>query len=472
MSADFTLVVGRLCARARRRAISVRSTYSIMPDPSESFAIAFIRVAAEERVQAVAYGLIGVPPSVITICNPLARGASDLKPLANALNDYLVRCVAGGDLPRVWLPHNAALTVLDLLGHRYQSNRHVTDTLRTMGKQCRALCEEATFPGQQVVAVASTLLTAHVVTGQAAVEDQHLGALLAWVDPPFGVDPVLESQRRALMPAAALLNKECDEEVERLRRLARQCKDSSELENIQQQLRALLEDGVRHEWALLEEAHAAFWKLGLKSASSRHTMRLVGESHNRLLYFLCNGTSLPSRPHTLSLRLDTYEYATALVEERDACCDDLVRERMRLTGRVLTFQVSAIDQPNEGRHPCLLTLTTSQSVLRIRPGTKLQSIDHQFVGQIIEQTDSVNTEQRRVIFRLLKGVRKGKLYVGQELELIDTIPFDSRRVKRTLYREMRKDESPMIYHNHLPMNVPRRLPPDSILELVEGMCRR
>ena len=32
------------------------------------------------------------------------------------------------------------------------------------------------------------LLTRHWATGQSAMEDQHLGALLGWIDPPPGLD--------------------------------------------------------------------------------------------------------------------------------------------------------------------------------------------------------------------------------------------------------------------------------------------
>ncbi len=471
MRADFTLIVGRLCARERSHAVPVRSTYSVAPDPSKTFGIAFIRVAAEERVQAVAYGMIGAQPSVITICNPLARGAHELEPFASALNDYLTGCDVWGELPRVWLAHPAALAVLDLLGHRYQSNRQVTDSLRAMGRQCRALCEEATFPGQQVVAVASALLMEHVVTGQSAVEDQHLGALLAWVDPPLGVDPLPESQRRSLVPAASLLDKEADEEVERLRRLARQC-EGSEVEGIHGRIRLLLEEGVMREWSLLNEARVAFWKLGLKPAPLLRTLQLIGESREHLRYFLRYGANLPSRPHSLSLRLNTYEYAASLIEEKDTYADERVRERLRGTGRVVTVRVEAIDQPNAGRHPCTLTLTTDQPVRRVRPGTKLKSIDDQILGRVIGQSESEDAGRHRIVFRLIKGVRKGKPHVGQELELVDTIPFDSRRVKRIIYKLMRQDNSPLIYHNSLPPSISRFLPPGSILEAAEGMRRQ
>jgi hypothetical protein len=360
--------------------------------------------------------------------------------------------------------------VLDLLGHRYQSNQHASDALRRMGRQCRALAEEATFPGQQVVAVASALLSEHVVTGQSAVEDQHLGAVLAWVNTSPGVDPMVESHRRALRPAAALLDKDADDEVERLRRRTRQS-GAEESEDVNKQIRALLVEGVRREWALLEEARAAFWNLCLEPAPLLRTLRLVGESHERLRHFLLYGTNLPPRPHTLSLRLDTYEYAAALAKERDACEDRRVRERLRGAGRVLRACVEFIEQPNEGRHPCTLGLVTDQPVRRVRPGTRLKSLDDQVAGVVVDQHDDASG-QHRIVFRLSKGVRRGRPRVGQELELVDCIPFDSRRVKRVIYKLVREDGSPIVYHDRLPPNVPRRLPSGSILEATEGLRRQ
>jgi hypothetical protein len=471
MATDFDLLIGRLWARRLGRAFPIRSTYSVAPDPPETFGVAFICVAGEERVQAVAYGLKGTRPTVITICNPLGRGAHELEPFARALDGYLTGCYSRGRLPRVWLAHPAALTVLDLLGYRYQSNRHASETMRAMGRQCRALCEEATFPGQQVLAVAAELLAEHIITGQSAVEDQHLGSMLAWINPPQELDPTTESQRQSLIPAAALLDQERDKKVERLRRLARKCVNKDELESINDQIRAILEEGVAREWSLLEEARTAFWQLRLAPAPTRYTKRLVEESRERLRYFISVGTNPPSRPHSLALRLNTYEYAAALVEERDACCDALMRERMRKAGRVIAVRVESVDQPAPGRNPCRLTLTTDQAVLRVRPGTRLKSVDDRIQGRVVALAEGAGGK-RCIVLLLVKGVRKGHPHVGQQLDLIDTVPFDSRRVKRAVYKLMRQDEPSIVYHNRLPQSVPRHALPDGLLDLAEGKFRR
>src|SRR2546421_200246 len=83
--------------------------------------------------------------------------------------------------------------------------------------QAVVLAGEARYAGQQVVVVATELLRSHVTTGQQPIKDNHLNALLAWVRPVPGVDPAVEADRRALVPAAAMLERDIDDHVEFLR---------------------------------------------------------------------------------------------------------------------------------------------------------------------------------------------------------------------------------------------------------------
>ena len=117
------------------------------------------------------------------------------------------------------------------------------------------------FAGQQVVAVAADLLRAHLVTGQSPAEDQHLGALLAWVNPEVGEDPAAVADRRALRPAAAMLDRETDDRVEELRREAKG--DGPEAVAARGEIEAQLLAGALNEWGLLVEARSAFRGLGL-----------------------------------------------------------------------------------------------------------------------------------------------------------------------------------------------------------------
>src|SRR6266540_6345963 len=215
-----TETLGRVLARHQGRALPIRSTFALSEDPSPVFAIAPIKMVAEEIVQAIAFGDPDGPPQVVTRWNPLSRDAGDLEIFAAALNDYVEAVARGDQLPRFWLPHRSALTVVELLGHRYRTNQMASDSLRRMCWQCRAIAEEATYGGQQAVVIAGEVLRAHVLTGQAPVKDGHLGALLAWVAPAAGRDPAEVADEQALVPASGVLERSIDDRVEGLRREA------------------------------------------------------------------------------------------------------------------------------------------------------------------------------------------------------------------------------------------------------------
>lgn len=461
----------RVCARSLGRAVPYRSTYSLATDPAQTFAVAFVRVAAEERVQAVAFGDPRQPPQTLTIVRPLARHADDLLLFARALDEYLTRCTTESIPARIWLGHPAAFAVLDLLGHRYATNRFASEPLRRMGRACRALCDEAEFADQQAVAIAGHLLAAHVVTGQSPAEDRHLGALLAWLDPSPGTDPAEEARRRALTPAASLLAKDDDDQVEDWRRAERACKSQSEGELLRRRIRERLTAGVLYEWNLLTEAREAFWRLDLPYAPKLEDVQRASAA--RLARTLSYGGSALSYPDQLVRRLDELEYAAACAEERDACYDEQVRERLRGQGRVIVGRIVAVEQPVSGSAPCTITLITDQTILRVRPGTRLKSTDGRFRARVLAD-GGAGGEERRLTLRVTSGVRRDRVpAAGEVVCLTDTIPFDGRHTKRQTCAQMRLAASPVIYGGRLPEGVLRALPPGSLIEAAENLrCGR
>jgi len=254
-------VFARVVARLQGRAFPTRATSAISPDPPCVFAVAPIQVVAEQHLQAIAYGDPEGEPRVITLWNPLDCEADALEPFAAALDDYLTSSLAGGQLPRVWVAHASALKLLGLLGEHYRRNAQASGTIRRLGGLCRALAAEQKFAGQQVIAVALDLLRSHVVTGQSPAEEEHLGALLAWVNPEVGEDPASVADWRALRPAAAMLDRESDDRVEELRRTAKA--EGPEAAAARAEIEARLLAGALNEWGLLLEARAAFRGLGL-----------------------------------------------------------------------------------------------------------------------------------------------------------------------------------------------------------------
>jgi hypothetical protein len=96
------------------------------------------------------------------------------------------------DAPQLLCPNAAtAQWLTDALGRQLRYLRpdgpHPVDpSLPTAGAHLTFFAEQRVLPGSCLVLTATELLTTHWCTGQLPVEDQHLGAVLAWVDPPPG----------------------------------------------------------------------------------------------------------------------------------------------------------------------------------------------------------------------------------------------------------------------------------------------
>lgn len=362
-------------------------------------------------------------------------------------------------LPRVWLPYQAALTQLDLLGWRYRTNRQASDRLRRMGWQCRALAQEAGYAGQQVVAVAGDLLREHAATGQLPIKDFHLDALLAWLEDLGGGDPAEEADRRALVPAAAMLERSVDDRVERLRKIAKaggRTGDAARLE-----IEGHLRRGALREWDLLVRGRAAFWGLGLPTMPG--TDSLVDLSRERIGFALTTDLNPPTNPHSLSRLLDRHENAIETVEAAIVGGDRFVRELARQDGRAVRAEVVRIDQPLANRHPCTIHVRTNQPVLRIRRGTDLRMVGGRLDVRVAAM-DEDPTGARLLELTVKTGVRASNLPpIGSIIELVDAVPRDYRFVRDKAYRAMQAAAHPLVYGDTLPAQVRRTgLPRDLV----------
>ncbi len=443
MAGDFDLVA-RVLARKRGRAVPIRETFYLSPDPMPVFGIAPIRVVAEEQVQAVAFGTPGNTPEVLVRLNPMAREADELLPFAQALDAYLKDAIARGSIPRIWLPHRAALGVIEMLGYRYRTNRRASEPIRVMGGQCAALLAEARRPGQQVVAVAGELLRKHVATGQSPAKDYHLRALLEWIDPQQGVDPSLAADQAAIQPANAVLIRHDDDQVEDLRR--RVSEGGPEAPKARALIETILRNGALQEWELLESGRQAYWGLNLidlqgwDPESDSWRFRRIAEGR----YWR------PSRADGLSRSILDEQHAAEVLLDREIRFDRLIRQEARLAGRAVLCRVLEVNQPAPGQHPCHVRLETEQQVLRVRRGTSLSSLD----GRLRIRVDALEYELGKpsvILAQVVKGVTRAKApVVGETVDFIDCAPFEGHYLKRGIYQTMRDHGHPLAFGGELP----------------------
>ncbi|MFG2581235.1 hypothetical protein [Streptomyces malaysiensis] len=110
------------------------------------------------------------------------------------------------DAPQLLVPSAAGVAFVRLLGRSMRFRRTAEQDPETpfpaparvplLGRWLTHYGERSRVPGSCLLLSLTELLSRHWATGQSNLEDQHLGSLLAWVDPPEGV-PGAEAALRA-----------------------------------------------------------------------------------------------------------------------------------------------------------------------------------------------------------------------------------------------------------------------------------
>ncbi|MFF7162713.1 hypothetical protein ACFZBP_15375 [Streptomyces sp. NPDC008086] len=102
------------------------------------------------------------------------------------------------DAPQLIVPSRAGIDFVRLLGRSMRFRRTAEQDpeapypapprVPLLGRWLTHFAERARVPGSSLLLAMTDVLARHWATGQSTLEDQHLGALLAWIDPPPG-DP-------------------------------------------------------------------------------------------------------------------------------------------------------------------------------------------------------------------------------------------------------------------------------------------
>ncbi|WP_053913966.1 hypothetical protein [Streptomyces sp. TP-A0875] len=110
------------------------------------------------------------------------------------------------DAAQIVVPSRAGLEYVRLLGRSTRFRRTAEQDPQAphpapprvplLGRWLTHYGERARVPGSSLLLAMTDLLGRHWATGQSTLEDQHLGALLSWIDPPAGSSGA-EAARRA-----------------------------------------------------------------------------------------------------------------------------------------------------------------------------------------------------------------------------------------------------------------------------------
>ncbi|MFC8430830.1 hypothetical protein [Streptomyces sp. NPDC057253] len=334
------------------------------------------------------------------------------------------------DAPQLILPSRAGIDFVRLLGRSMRFRRTAEQDPETpypapprvplLGRWLTHFGERARVPGSSLLAAMTDLLARHWSTGQSTLEDQHLGALLAWIDPPedrSGAEAALEAelardaQGQLLHPPAgpatdpAFDNKllaPAFERYDRARIALAAAEDGLEADDrlgaltaAEQEIRALVLSRTRPTWdavwrgldllrALPEGAHVQErWTRDRWSFTSHRDRVVAGE---------------PPQPRrddavTAANKLASREREQARLEAQEALDDPLVMAGRRLAGEAFAGEVTDVVMTySEGKRPSPRPLVT------------------------VRTDDRPHLGERAKVYRSLGGKPQSAQFVGYEEE--------------------------------------------------------
>lgn len=367
----------------------------------------------------------------------LARLAELLLPYIESAQDDVEQEERGGeqtelctDAPQLIVPNRPAVDFVRLLGRSTRFRRTAEQDPETpypapahvplLGRWLTHYGERARVPGSALLPAMTELLTRHWATGQSSMEDQHLGALLAWIEAAVeGRDDGAEAALRAeterdgdgllrTPPAGpatdpAFDNKRLAPAVQRY---------DAGLTGAEERIRELVAGQLRPTW------HAVWRGLDLlrtlpegASVTDRWRRDRFSYTHHRDRV-RAGEPPQPKRDDAVAAaaKLASREQAHARLEAQEALDDPLVMAARRLAGEAFAGEVVAV-QPaySEGKRPRprpLVTVRTDD-----RPHVSARGTVHRVLAEGAGRQSAELAEvpgEGLFTLRLLNGMGRGR----------------------------------------------------------------
>ncbi|WP_431946170.1 hypothetical protein [Actinacidiphila sp. bgisy167] len=351
------------------------------------------------------------------------------------------------DAPQIVVPNTSAVEYVRLLGRSTRFRRTFEDDpdephpvparVPLLGRWLTHYGERARTPGSALLLSATELLGRHWATGQSNLEDQHLGALLAWIDAPVEGMTGSEAARRAeshrgpdgllVFPPAGPATDPVFDNAVLAPAIARY---DAGITGAGEEIRRLLAAQMRPTWdavwrsldlvrELPEGAHVADrWRRDRWSYTSHRDRVRAGEPPQ------------PRRDDAVSAaqKLAGRETAQVRLEAQEALDDPLVMAGRRLAGEAFAGQVDRVEMAmSEGKVPKprpLVTVLTQDrphldedaKVFRALPDGRTQQ------AQFVEWAGP-----GAVLLRVVNGMGRGKVPAP------GTVPEEGEEVCWTLF---------------------------------------
>ena len=354
------------------------------------------------------------------------------------------------DAPQLIVPSRAGIDHVRLLGRSMRFRRTTEQDpddphpapprVPLLGRWLTHFAERARVPGSSMLLALTDVLARHWTTGQSALEDQHLGALLAWISPPEGVsgaEAALHAERTRdaagqllCPPAGPATDPAFDNQLlapaiaryDRARGALAAAEDGvradgrlGALTAAEEEIRALVERCARPTWdrvwdgldllrSLPEAAHVPDrWTRDRWSFTAHRDRVLAGE---------------PPQPRhddavTAAAKLAAREREQARLDAQEALDDPLVMAGRQLAGEAFAGEVVDVAMAySEGRRPSprpLVTVRTDDRPHLTGQTRVYRSLDSRpQSAECVAHEDGGEAGGTLIVLRLLDKMGRGK----------------------------------------------------------------
>lgn len=477
--ADLLNVVARMRALEKGQAVPIVSQRQVLVQPHARILTMLSMAGEDTSVHAVAIGRLGVAPQIKVAPDPRRRDDQYelLRWLLPQFEDYYASCRADGTFPQIWVSSDGALGHLDTLADRLRFTDEAQ--VKRLGELWTYAGERSPIAGQQALISATAALRAHYATGQQETEDEHLGALLTWIEPPAGRDilaavAMAEDQPMGaktdprfdageLQPAVALFNK------------ARQENNTRALDFHAGRIQQMIEGVIRPIYAATQRAMAILLQPRWKENPA--VLALGEEEAAAFGQFMQNrddGYRLPynDSPKAAAFKIVARERTIDNVEAAFVRHDRAARERGAESGTVVRgtiverVKIRLAPRQFETR----MVLSTPQESLHLRAGDEIWHLDDPKLCLRVTEIE------RRGPFSWVSGVvEKGKkaallLNIGDVLDFGPQDPDWGGAIREFAQMSTRLASPPWTHTEAMPAAAPSTKPrPNDLLAAVERL---
>lgn len=478
--ADYLEIVARLQALRSGQAVPITRQRQVHIQRNARVLTLLAMAGEDTSVHAVAVGRIGEAPEIAVTPDPRRRDDQYelLRWLLPRFEDYYAECRAANTFPQIWVSSGGALSHFDTLADRLRFTDN--DDVKRLGTLWTYGGERSPIAGQQALHSATKALRAHFATGQPDTEDEHLGTMLTWIEPPAGQDILAAVAIAEARPMGAKTDPHFDATelqpaVADFNKALTSGAPQDTITFYRQQIQRKLETVIRPIYAATQHAIAILsrpqWQENAALATLAERER---EEFERFMNARDAGHLLPyhDKPKASAFKIVAREKAVANLEAATLRHDRSARERGVGSGAVL--RATATEYEKVRLRPRLfehrLVLSSHQDRLHVRSGDTLSTLGQ---PSLTIRIDSV--ERQGPISRIRATVEVGKRVAG-ELRIGEQYDFGPAEPDwNSLIREMgqmaiRLDREPWTHGESAPQPAAHRgTPPTDLLETIEAM---